>query len=155
MAARAFRGQPGDHTLQPTALLHEAWLKLARAEGDWNDETHFRAVAATAMRQVLLNHAERRGTRKRGGGRRRVGFAALEAATATGPQPVDDLLDLAEAIAALERADARKAQIVELRLLGGLTMPQVAARIGRSLTVVEDDWRSARAWLAARLEGAA
>jgi RNA polymerase sigma factor (TIGR02999 family) len=152
IAGRWFRGQRTDHTLQPTALIHEAWLRLARATPDrYADRHHFLAVAATAMKQVLINHARGRNAACRGGGWTRV---HLDRADRGEPVDPEVLLDLAEALDQLEGMDARKAAIAEMRLLGGLTLKEIAARLGCSMTTVEDHWRTTRAWLAARLEAA-
>lgn len=151
IATRWFRGQRPDHTLQPTALIHEAWMRLARtAPGRYRDRHHFLATAATAMKQILINHARDRGAQRRGGGRERVHLDRADGGEAMDP---DVLMDLAEALDQLERVDPRKATIAELRLLGGMTMPQIAARLGVSLTTTEDHWRTTRAWLSARMAG--
>ncbi len=149
IAARWFRGQRPDHTLQPTALIHEAWLRLARTAPDrYRDRHHFLATAATAMKQILINHARDRGAQRRGGGWQRIPLEHADGGEAMDPEV---LMDLAEALDQLERLDPRKAAIAELRLLGGMTMPQIAARLGVSLATTEDHWRTARAWLSARM----
>ncbi len=145
-----FRGQRRDHTLQPTALVHEAFLKLVRSpDAEWNGRAHFCAVAATAMRQILKNHARDRSALKRGGGAKRVPLSQVE--TPSGGDAID-----AEALeAALERLDAlnpRQSRIVELWFFGGLTMEQIAGVLGVSTRTVERDWRQARAWLNRELQ---
>ncbi len=146
VAARLLVGQAG-HTLQATALVHEAWLKLARgeqADGGWEGRSHFLAVAAKAMRQILVNHARDRRAHKRGGDAMRVtlheGIGAVEFDAV-------EVLALDEALARLAQLDARQAKVVELRAFGGLALEEVAAALGIGLTTVKSDWRFARAWL--------
>ncbi len=149
LAGALFRSQPDGHTLQPTALVHEAFLKLARAaNSEWSGREHFLAVAARAMRQVLASHARKRRTDKRGWGRTRVtltGIAASDLATSV------DLVELDAVLSELEKLSPRQAQIVECRIFGGLTFPEIAVALEVSLATVEKDWRRARAWLAAEL----
>jgi len=150
LAGSYFRRQPSDHTLQPTALVHEAYLRLIdQSHAQWNSRAHFFAVAAMAMRQVLVNHARKRSSLKRGGDRRRQ---SLEAGVrAASGMSVTDLIALNEAMNALAALDERKSRVVELRIFGGLTMDEIAHVLGVSKTTVEGDWRLARAWLAKRL----
>src|SRR5262245_2507265 len=118
MALRYFRDQPSDHTLQPTALVHEAFLKLVRHSGQWNDRVHFLAVAATSMRQILVNYAVARSAQKRGGGRQQLtllGELVPEGA------PGFDPIELDDALKRLAELDTRKARVVELRFFGGLS----------------------------------
>lgn len=155
LAASVFRSQRAGHTLQPTALVHEAFVKMMGARGapsPWQDESHFFAVAATAMRQVLVNHARDRAAQKRGGGRdaQRVTLSDVPFAGEGGGA---DVLDVETALAALEKVDAAQARIVELRFFGGLSNPQIAEVIGRPLRTVELEWRLAKEWLAAHLDG--
>jgi len=153
LAEGAMRGERGDHTLQATALVHEAYLRLAAgATPDWRDRRHFYAVAARTMRRVLVDHARRLGAARRGGGVAPVSLGEDDAAEA--PPPVD-LLDLDEALDALARHDARKAQVVELRYFGGLTAAETAELLAVSEPTVRLDSRLARAWLLARLQPAA
>jgi RNA polymerase sigma factor (TIGR02999 family) len=155
LAARQFRGQPADHTLQPTVLVHEAFLRLvgSPADGEWKDRKHFFAVAATAMRQILVNHARAKNADKRGGGDVRPVLLNEEAvgsdADAIGHQL--DVLDLNQAMEKLARIDARKHRVVELRFFAGLTVPEVADVLDLSVTSIESEWRAARAWLSAEL----
>lgn len=150
-AARAFRSQRRDHTLSPTALVNEAYLKLMRpgAALAWQDRLHFLNVATRAMRQVLINHARERHAGKRGGGldRQRI--------TLDGVGRVDDTQTdveaLQRALEALEELDARQAQIADLRLLGGLTVAEVAELLDVSKRTVETDWRMAKDFLSTRL----
>lgn len=153
IAGAYLREQRPGHTLQPTALVHEAFLKLQSADPSAaEDRSHFLALAATAMRQILVNHARARATLKRGGGdadRLRLDASDL---TASGPGPGQlEILALHDALERLAQADPRKARLVELRFFGGLTSADAAAVLGISLSTAEADWRFARAWLLARL----
>jgi RNA polymerase sigma factor (TIGR02999 family) len=152
MAARLFRSQRPGHTLQPTALLNEAYLKIATpGVGAFADRAHFLAVAARAMRQILVNHARERAAAKRGGGRdrRRV---TLSGAAVSGEGRILDVLVVDDALEALGRLDERQARIAEMRCFGGLTNREVAASLGVSLRTVELDWRMAKTTLARLLE---
>ena len=148
------REAPG-HTLQPTALLHEAFFKLvqspgATSEGRVCSREHFIGVAAHAMRQVLVDHARRRKSDKRGGQWMRI---TLDPGSGDSDRTMttDELLGLHEAIESLAAQDARMARVVELRYFGGLTIRETAGVLGVSHTTVEDDWSFARAWLARAL----
>lgn len=150
MAGRCFRSQQADHTLQATALVHEAYLKMVdQTQAGWNDRAHFLAVAATAMRQILINHARDRRALKRGGDRRPL---SLEDTPAPQIEVDDRLLALHEALEQLTELDARKARVVEARFFGGLTMEEIAQVLEVSLSTVESDWRMARAWLTGHLD---
>jgi len=150
LAAGLFRSQKANHTLQPTAVLHEAYLKMVKAPGEWQDRAHFFAVAAKAMRQVLVNHARDQGALKRGGkGGERVTFAGL-AAGAQGQEA--DILALHEALEELARLDARQARIAELKFFAGLSTEETAEAVGIAPRTVELDWKMAKDWLAARLK---
>lgn len=139
---------PAGQTLQPTALVHEAYLRLIdQSRVDEMGRTHFFNVAARAMRQILVDQARRRGADKRGGGRRRVELG--EAVYRSASTPVDAML-LDDALNALAALDARQARIVELRFLAGMTISEVAAALGVSPRTVDLDWRMARAWLRRR-----
>jgi RNA polymerase sigma factor (TIGR02999 family) len=148
IAASQMRRQGPGHTLQPTALVNAAYLKLFRcAPGAWKDRGHFYTVAAKAMRQVLVDHARARMRAKRGGGRR-----AGTLIDAPGGQQADaELLDVDEALSALAAFDEAKARVVELRYFGGFEVAEVAEMMGTSKSTVEREWRAARAWLAMRL----
>lgn len=149
IAARHFRRQRLDHTLQPTALVHEAFLKLVdQTQAKWKDRAHFFAVAATAMRQVLVNHALARAAAKRGGGAARI---ALTGDMAAAQEADFDPLVLDEALKKLAELDPRKARVVELRFFSGLSVDEVAEVLNVSRTTVEGDWRTARAWLSRAL----
>lgn len=149
LAGSYARGQRLGHTLQPTALVHEAFVKLVDPPpGGWNDRAHFFAVAATAMRQVLADHARARKAQKRGGDWERVTLDG----TALGEERSElDLVALDEALDELRESSPRKHHVVELRFFGGLTAEETARALDLSLTTVESDWRAARAWLQARL----
>lgn len=145
VAGSYFRRQSADHTLQPTALVHEAFVRLIdQADAAWTDRAHFFAVAATAMRQILTDHARRRRSLKRGGDRARL---TLDAAVEPVTHREIDLIALDEALTRLAALDERKHRVVELRYFGGLTVEEVARVINVSKTTVENEWRAARAWL--------
>jgi RNA polymerase sigma factor (TIGR02999 family) len=149
LAASRLREERAWHTLQPTALVHEAWMHLVDAkEVEWKGRAHFLAVAARAMRRILVDHARRRGARKRGGDADRV---SLDGAATFG-RPQLDLLALDEALEALAAHDERKGRVVELRFFSGLEMEEIASVLGFSQTTIEDDWYLARAWLNKRLK---
>ncbi len=137
------------HTLQPTALVHEAFLRMMRQPGGWQDRNHFIGVAATAMRQILVDHARRRAAGKRGGGRTPVTLTGLPDA---GPA-VYDLLALDRILSRLTQLSERQARIVELRCFGGLTVDEVAEVLGISGSLAEKEWRRARAWIRRELAG--
>ncbi len=143
------RGEAIGHTLQATALVNEAWMRIMK-RGDLAEATHseFLQIAAQAMRRVLVDHARAKRAEKRGGNVRRV---LLDSAIHFG-QPDLDLADLDEAMDRLAALDARQAKVVELRFFGGLTMQEVAESLGVSKRTVESDWTFARAWLRKELE---
>jgi len=140
------------HTLQPTALVHEAYIKLmARVHADRPREDHFRALAASAMRQVLIDHARQRLAQKRGGDWLRITF---DDAAAVAQKPDVDLMALDEAMQELAGLDERKSRVVEMRFYGGMTCAEIARILSISPKTVESDWYMARAWLRRRLSGA-
>jgi RNA polymerase sigma factor (TIGR02999 family) len=146
------RGNP-EHTLQATALAHEAYLRLLAARDGPKDREHLLAIAATAMRQILADHARRRSAVKRGGGRARLPIEGLDAPhDENGDEEQDDLVALHQALERLGRADPRRCRVVELRYLGGLTVEETARALEVSERTVENDWRVARAWLAGALK---
>lgn len=150
LAARAMRGQRPDHTLQPTALVHEVYLKLAGSSmGALLDRTHLLATAARAMRQILVDHARARLSEKRGGGAFRV---TLSLAETPGEPEVFDLLAFDEALQRLSAIDEQQVRIVELRYLAGLTAEEVADALGISARTVRRDARMAKAWLLCELK---
>ncbi len=150
-AGAYFRGQPPDHTLQPTALVHEAYVKLVRSpSAAWHSRAHFCAVAATAMRQILTDHARRRAAAHRARGER--GAAMTSLITPSNNSTVD-LLSLDEALAKLAKLDTRQARIVELRFFGGLTVEEVASVLDVSASTVKKEWRWVRTWLIREIGG--
>ena len=149
LAKSYMRKERAGHTLQTTALIHEAYLRLIDAgQVEWRNRAHFFGVAARAMRQILVEMARERGCQKRGGGARR---ASLDEAMAIGAGLDEDLVALDEALEALAQFDARKAQVVEMRFFGGLTEEEIAAALDVSPETVRRDWRLARSWLRRRL----
>ena len=149
VAAALIRNERPDHTLQPTALVHEAYLKLVgRAPIDERGRTHLLAIAARAMRQILVDHARRHNAVKRGGGC--VTIRLDEKAGFFQGRRVD-FSHVNEALDRLARLQERKSQVVELRFFGGMSHGQIAEFLGVSVSTVEQDWRVARAWLAREL----
>lgn len=144
------RERPG-HTLQTTTLLDDAYLQLAdKTHPQWQNRAHFFAAAAQLMRRIMVDHARRRQALKRGGGAIRVTLDETAAVTQT---RADELLALDEALANLAAFDERKAQVVELRYFGGLTMEEIAEVLKIHVNTVTRDWTAARAWLLAALSG--
>jgi RNA polymerase sigma factor (TIGR02999 family) len=149
LAAAQMRRERAGHSLQPTALANEAYVKLVdTAKAGLEGRAHFFAVAARAMRQVLVDHARRRNAAKRGGEFQRI---TLSVAAPIGEEPLYDLLDLDAALAELARLDERKARVLELRFFAGMTMDEVGRVLGISGKTVEADWYMARAWLRNKL----
>ena len=144
LAGASFRGQPGGHTLQPTALANEAYLRLMRRTGrEWNDRSHFFALCGVIMRGILADHARKRRAAKRGGDRERVTLGGIAAAAGD----AIDLIALDDALQALGEVSDRQARVVEYRFFGGLTMEEVAELNGTSLRSTERLWQKARLWL--------
>jgi RNA polymerase sigma factor (TIGR02999 family) len=153
LAGSFLRAERPDHTLQPTALVHEAYLKLVgQVQVTWANRAHFMAVAASAMRRILADHARRRRAAKRGGGWHEI---TLDEAVDLDSGRDLDLVDLDEALTKLASLDQRKSRVVELRFFGGLTNPAVAEVLGVSRKTVADDWTVARLWLRRELGGRA
>ncbi len=153
IAARCLRTERRDHTLQPTALVHEAYVKLvAQKDADYRSRAHFMAIAAMVMRRILVTHAEKRAAAKRGGGARRVPLDARAESDPTAEQGID-LIALDEAMNRLARRDPRKAKVVEQRFFAGIEMSQIAENLGVSLATVKRDWEFARTWLMREIEG--
>jgi RNA polymerase sigma factor (TIGR02999 family) len=153
LAAGYLRRERAGHTLQPTALVHEAYLRLVdQHQQHWESRRHFYGVAAHLMRLILVDSARRAGAGKRGGGARRTTLADLPRAGAGRP---DDILLIDEALTALEALDPRKVKIVELRYFGGMTVAETAKAIGVSTATVERDTRIAELFLARHVKGAA
>jgi RNA polymerase sigma factor (TIGR02999 family) len=155
LAASFLRDRPA-HTLQPTALVHEAYLKLGRSDrasrGGCVDQEHFMALAATAMRQVLVDHARRRLRIKRGGGARTLIDVSTVMDSATASRRAYQTLELDELLLTLATADQRAARVAEMRLFGGMTQEQIANVLCVSRMTVVSDWAFARAWLAAKAD---
>ena len=149
LADRVMRGERRDHTLQSTALVHEAFVRFARGSTiRWTDRRHFYAVAAGLMRRILVDHARSVGSERRGGGWQKV---PLDDSDSDGARPLVDLLALDEALERLRRVDARKAKVIELRFFGGLGVAETAEVLDVSKPTVILDTRLARAWLFSRL----
>ena len=145
LAAQFFQREPQGNTLQPTALVHEAYVKLVDQKNvDWQGQTHFFAVAAQAMRRILVDHARQRRAAKRGGRKKRV---LLVEDLVAGFQPNDDLLAVDEVLSKLTLLDPRQAQMVELRFFGGLSVTEAAEVLGMSKRSAEREWTMVRAWL--------
>ncbi len=149
LAGSFFARQTPGHTLQPTALVHEAYMKLADSDLEWASRAHFFAVAAKAMRQVLMNHARDKVAAKRGGGWQRI---TLDAAVTPMATREIDILALDEALDRLNALSERQARVIELRFFGGLTIAEAAHILGVGTTTVEDDWHLAKAWLSRELK---
>jgi RNA polymerase sigma-70 factor (ECF subfamily) len=149
IASGYMRQERGDHTLQPTALVHEAYARLAdQTKVPWSDAAHFRAIAAKVMRQVLVDHARKQGALKRGGDRIRVTLSGQ--AAPDGEQDLDVLI-LDEAMNQLRDLHERKARVVELIFFGGMTHAEAARVVCVSQKTIEADWYAARAWLGNRM----
>jgi RNA polymerase sigma factor (TIGR02999 family) len=135
------------HTLQPTALVHEAWVRLMQQHGaTWQNRSQFFAIAAQAMRRILVDHARRRHSNKRNGGEAPVTLDAVEEIVAT-PVPDEEMLALDAALEQLSSFDRRQANVVELRFFGGLSIEETAQVMDLSATTVKREWTTARAWL--------
>jgi RNA polymerase sigma factor (TIGR02999 family) len=151
IAGRAMRGQPPGHTLQSTALVHEAYLRLAASRNlDVSERPKLLALAARVMRQVLVDHARARRSGKRGGDELRVTLSPEIPAAAA---PAYELVSLDEALTRLEAIDGRQVRIVELRYVAGLSVEEVAEVLGLSATTIKQESAMARAWLYAELTG--
>ncbi len=145
LAGCYMRREPGGQTLQTTALVHEAYLRLVdQTRVRWQNRAHFFAIAAQMMRRILVDHARSRHYAKRGGGARPV---SLDAAPPISAERAGELVELDDALASLARIDPRKARVVELRFFGGLSVEETAELLGVSPNTVMRDWNMARAWL--------
>lgn len=147
LARREFRRESDGHVLQPTALVNEAWLRLDGSERDFANQAHFFGAAAQAMRRILIDHARSAKAAKRDGGGERVTLTDVE-----GNGDELSVLEVEDALQALEKHDARLATIVQLRFFGGLTVEEIAKVQGVSPATVKRDWTYARAWLFDRME---
>jgi RNA polymerase sigma-70 factor, ECF subfamily len=145
LAAHYLRAERGDHTLQPTALVHEAYIRLTRLhEVDWQCRSHFFATAATVMRRILVDHARAHRANKREAFRDAI---SLEEALVMSPGRTTQLIALDDALEQLAKLDIRRSKIVELRFFGGLSEEETGAVLGVSARTVKRDWRIAKAWL--------
>jgi RNA polymerase sigma factor (TIGR02999 family) len=145
MAKRYMSSQPSGHTLQTTALIHEAYLKLADRKGrHWQDRAHFFAVAARAMRHILVDHARSRRTEKRGGATQII---SLEETALVSDERAAEVVALDDALKRLSALEARKGRVVELRYFGGLSVEETAEALNVSPETVMRDWRFAKTWL--------
>ena len=150
VAARQLRKERADHTLQPTALVHEVYMRLVdQRRVDWQDRAHFFGVAAQLMRRILVDHARRHGASKRGNGVRCVSIDDADDLAASNEMPV---LAFDHALDRLEKIDSELAKIVELRAFGALTIEEVAHVLSVSPSTVKRDWRTAKAWLKRELD---
>ncbi|MEZ4455595.1 MAG: sigma-70 family RNA polymerase sigma factor [Gemmatimonadales bacterium] len=149
IASKLMRGERPDHTLQATALVHEAYARLIGAEVEWQDRNHFFAIAARQMRRILVDHAKSKGRIKRGGDVRHV---TLESAAMVQADPSTGIVEIDEALNRLAEQDPRKAKVVELHFFGGLTYEETASVLGISPATVDRDLRFAKAWLYRELE---
>jgi RNA polymerase sigma factor (TIGR02999 family) len=151
LAHRYMRHERPDHTLQPTALVNEAYLRLMGADAKtWNGRAHFFATASVVMRRILVDHARQRAASKRSGGKQRIELDDFLASTS--PRTAD-MLALDEALTRLSEWSPRQGRLVEMMYFGGLTEEEAAAELGISLRTAKRDWRAARAWLHAQLSG--
>ena len=152
LAARLMRRERAGHTLQPTAIVNEAFLRLVdQGTIEWQDRAHFVGIAARVMRQILVDHARRKRTAKRGGGAASV---TLDEAMVSAPGTAFDLIALDDVLTRFAALDARRSQVAELRVFGGLTAKEIAVELGVSTRTVEGDWAVARMWLARELTDA-
>ena len=151
LARSYLRRERGGHTLQPTALVNEAYLKLVdQRDARWQSRAHFYGVAAQLMRRILVDHARARHAQKRGGPQYAV---TLSEADRVSSQPALDILAVHEALEELAALDPQQARVVELKFFGGLTIEETAEALNVSHATVERDWKAARAWLRRKLEG--
>src|SRR5438309_4971308 len=152
LAHRHMGGERPDHTLQTTALVNEAYLRLAgQTNPRWQNRAHFFAVAARAMRQILVNYAKSQQSQKRGGGALKV---ELDEAALVSPEESREIIDLHEALERLAALDSRKAQVVELKYFGGLNYDEMAEVLKISAVTVRRDWEFAKVWLYTELHDA-
>jgi RNA polymerase sigma factor (TIGR02999 family) len=151
IARRCMAGERAGHSLQATALVNEAYLRLIDAKGvSWQDRAHFLAVAARVMRHILVDHARSRQYQKRGGHALRVSF---DEGLVVASEPDQDFVALDDALTALAVVDSRKSQVVEMRFFGGLTLDETAEALNISRDTVKRDWKMAKLWLLRELRG--
>jgi RNA polymerase sigma-70 factor (ECF subfamily) len=149
LAASYMRRERPDHTLQATALINEAYLRLARGDGEWNSREHFIGMAANVMRHVLVDYARAHKAQQRDGGMKRV---ELREDLAVSAEKLEEVIALNEALKSLESLHPRQGKVVELRYFGGLSLEQIASLLGVSERSVKRDWSLARIWLFRELE---
>lgn len=149
MASQRMAAEPSQHTLQPTALVHEAYLRLVGTEsGKWQNRAHFFGAAAEAMRRILVDHARTKQRLKRGGGAERFELSECDRVVL----PIaDELLDLNDALEEFEREQPEKARVVKLKFFAGMTINEIAEALGVSVATVERHWTYSRAWLHSRI----
>ncbi len=152
LAGTKMAGDRGHVTLQPTLLVHEAWLRLSANKNGWRDQGHFFAVAATAMRHILIDHARRRKRVRHGGGLARSVTQSLAGIAA--PDQDDKVLLIDDAVSALARVHPERARVVEARFFGGLSGREIAESLGVSERTVERHWAAAKVWLSRWIEAA-
>ena len=152
VAKSYMRRERPEHTLQPTALIHEAYLRLAHDDVDWQSRQHFIGVAANVMRRVLVDHARAHKAEMRGGGLERIDF---EAGLAISKERSSEVIALHDALNRLELLNPRRAKVVELRYFGGLSVEEVAAVLDMSPRSVKRDWALARPWLFREIQNSA
>jgi RNA polymerase sigma factor (TIGR02999 family) len=150
LAQHHFQKERSDHTLQATALVHEAYVRLINTHQDWRNRTHFFAVASAAMRRILVDHARAKHAAKRPGSQHKVN---LDEALTLCREPYDDVIILDLALERLSQLDPRQGRLVELRYFGGLTLDEAAEALGVSSVTVQRDWAVAKAWLHGELAG--
>ena len=151
IAARSLRAERRDHTLQPTALVNEAYVRLVDwKDVRWQNRAHFFAMAARLMRRILVDEARARGYQKRGGG---APMLSLDEALIVPAAPGKDLVALDDALTALAEVDGRKSQVVEMRFFGGLSLDETAEALQVSRDTVKRDWKMAKLWLLREIEG--
>jgi RNA polymerase sigma-70 factor (ECF subfamily) len=149
IAAGYLHRERRDHTLQPTALVHEAYLRLVdQSEQSWQNRAHFIGIGARSMRQILVDHARKRHAVKRGGADQPT---TLDDVASPGVQQPEELLALDEALCRLQKRDSRQCEIVEMRFFGGLTEEEIGRHFGVSARTIKRDWSVARAWLYAEI----
>jgi len=144
LAGSLMKSERSGHTLQPTALVNEAFLRLVGSSSKWENRAHFMGAAARAMRRILVEHARQRSAKKRGSNAKRVTFADVQVQT---EDPKGDILALDEALSALKEMDQRLVKVVELRYFAGCSLEEAAKVLGVSVATVKRDWTYARAWL--------
>lgn len=150
VAGAQMRRERAGHTLQPTEVVHEAWVRLVQGDPRWESRAHFFGAAAEGMRRILVEHARKRNAAKRGGGLHRVTFDEMNVASS---DPDMDLLAMDDALTALEEHDARLAAVVKLRYFAGMTVEETAEVLSESPSKVKRNWTYARAWLFDHMAG--